>query len=108
MAKQQPINLNQLSSYHQQEQAVQYLKQLGDTTIRTQELTGMAQLVAHFPATLPVWQSVYVDYAVPSISKEFDMLVINAEGHIINIELKRMCITTLKKSINNYAIIVII
>lgn len=88
MAKQQPINLNQLSSYHQQEQAVQYLKQLGDTTIRTQELTGMAQLVAHFPATLPVWQSVYVDYAVPPISKEFDMLFINAEGHIINIELK--------------------
>ena len=88
MAKQQPINLNQLSSYHQQAQAAQYLKQLGDTTIRTQELTGMAQLVAHFPATLPAWQAVYVDYAVPPISKEFDMLVINAEGHIINIELK--------------------
>nr|MWN21445.1 hypothetical protein [Leuconostoc lactis] len=52
MAEQQPINLNQLSSYHQQEQAAQYLKQLGDTTIRTQELTGMAQLVAHFPAGL--------------------------------------------------------
>lgn len=88
MAKQQPINLNQLSSYHQQAQTAQYLKQLGDTTIRAQELTGMAQLVAHFPAALPAWQSVYVDYAVPPISKEFDMLFINAEGHIINIELK--------------------
>lgn len=88
MAKQQPINLTQLSSYHQQEQAVQYLKQLGYTTIRMRELTGITRLVAHFPATLPVWQSVYVDYAVPSISKEFDMLFINAEGHIINIELK--------------------
>lgn len=88
MAKQQPINLNQLSSYHQQAQPAQYLKQLGDTTIRAQELTGMAQLVAHFPAALPAWQSVYVDYAVPPISKEFDMLFINAEGHIINIELK--------------------
>ncbi|MGL4690360.1 MAG: hypothetical protein ACRCV1_09980 [Leuconostoc mesenteroides] len=88
MAKQQPINLTQLSSYHQQEQAVQYLKQLGYTTIRMRELTEITRLVAHFPATLPVWQSVYVDYAVPSISKEFDMLFINAEGHIINIELK--------------------
>lgn len=88
MAKQQPINLNQLSGYHRQEQAAQYLKQLGYTAIRTQELTGMAQLVAHFPAGLPAWQAVYVDYAVPSISKEFDMLFINAEGHIINIELK--------------------
>lgn len=88
MAKQQPINLNQLSSYHQQAQTAQYLKQLGNTTIRAQELTGMAQLVAHFPAALPAWQSVYVDYAVPPISKEFDMLFINAEGHIINIELK--------------------
>ncbi len=88
MAKQQPINLNQLSGYHQQEQAAQYLKQLGHTTIRMQELTGMAQLVAHFPAMLPAWQAVYVDYAVPPISKEFDMLFINAEGHIINIELK--------------------
>lgn len=88
MAKQQPINLNQLSSYHQQAQTAQYLKQLGNTTIRTQELTGMAQLVAHFPAELPAWQAVYVDYAVPPISKEFDMLFINAEGHIINIELK--------------------
>nr|MWN21446.1 hypothetical protein [Leuconostoc lactis] len=37
---------------------------------------------------LPAWQAVYVDYAVPPISKEFDMLFINAEGHIINIELK--------------------
>lgn len=88
MAKQQPINLNQLSSYHQQAQVVQYLKQLGDTTIRAQELIGMVQLVAHFPDRLPAWQAVYVDYAVPSISKEFDMLFINAEGHIINIELK--------------------
>ncbi|WP_051660654.1 AAA family ATPase [Leuconostoc lactis] len=88
MAKQQPINLNQLSSYHQQEQAAQYLKQLGHTTIRMQELTGITRLVVHFPATLPAWQAVYVDYAVPPISKEFDMLVINAEGHIINIELK--------------------
>ncbi|MGX7041327.1 AAA family ATPase [Leuconostoc lactis] len=88
MAKQQPINLNQLSSYHQQAQVAQQLKQLGDTTIRAQELTGMAQLVAHFPAALPAWQAVYVDYAVPPISKEFDMLLVNAEGHIINIELK--------------------
>ena len=48
----------------------------------------MAQLVAHFPAALPAWQAVYVDYAVPPISKEFDMLLVNAEGHIINIELK--------------------
>lgn len=88
MAKQQPINLNQLSSYHQQAQTAQYLKQLGDTTIRAQELTGMAQLVAHFPAGLLAWQAVYVDYAVPPISKEFDMLLLNAEGHIINIELK--------------------
>lgn len=88
--KQQPINLNQLSSYHQQEQAAQYLKQLGDTTIRTQELTGITRLVAHFPAELPAWQAVYVDYdyAVSPISKEFDMLFINVEGHIINIELK--------------------
>ncbi|MDN2649497.1 AAA family ATPase [Leuconostoc lactis] len=88
MAKQQPINLTQLSSYHQQEQAAQYLKQLWHTTIRMQELTGMAQLVAHFPVGLPAWQAVYVDYAVPPISKEFDMLLLNAEGHIINIELK--------------------
>jgi len=88
MAKQQPINLNQLSGYHRQEQAAQYLKQLGYTTIRMQELTGITRLVAHFPATLPAWQAVYVDYAVPPISKEFDMLFINAEGHIINIELK--------------------
>ncbi|AQN80349.1 hypothetical protein A9176_08315 [Leuconostoc garlicum] len=88
MAKQQPINLNQLSSYHQQAQTAQYLKQLGDTTIRAQELTGMTKLVAYFPAGLPAWQAVYVDYAVPPISKEFDMLFINAEGHIINIELK--------------------
>ena len=88
MAKQQPINLNQLSSYHQQSQVAQQLKQLGDTTIRAQELTGMAQLVAHFPAALPAWQAVYVDYAVPPISKEFDMLLVNAECHIINIELK--------------------
>ncbi len=88
MAKQQPINLTQLSGYHQQEQATQYLKQLGHTTIRMQELTGITRLVAHFPAALPAWQAVYVDYAVPPISKEFDMLFINAEGHIINIELK--------------------
>ena len=88
MAKQQPINLNQLSGYHQQAQVAQHLKQLGDTTIRVQELTGMARLVAHFPVALPAWQAVYVDYAVPPISKEFDMLLINAEGHIINIELK--------------------
>lgn len=88
MAKQQPINLNQLSGYHQQAQVAQYLKQLGHTTIRMQELTGMAQLVAHFPTGLPAWQAVYVDYAVPPISKEFDILFINAEGHIINIELK--------------------
>ncbi|WP_156765833.1 AAA family ATPase [Leuconostoc lactis] len=88
MAKQQAINLTQLSSYHQQEQAAQYLKQLGYTTIRMQELTGITHLVAHFPAGLPAWQAVYVDYAVPPISKEFDMLLINAEGHIINIELK--------------------
>lgn len=88
MAKQQPINLNQLSSYHQQARVAQYLKQLGDMSIRAQELTGMAQLVAHFPVGLPAWQAVYVDYAVPPISKEFDMLFINAEGHIINIELK--------------------
>lgn len=88
MAKQQPINLTQLSGYHQQEQATQYLKQLGHTTIRMQELTGITRLVAHFPAGLPSWQAVYVDYAVPPISKEFDMLFINAEGHIINIELK--------------------
>ena len=65
MAKQQPINLNQLSSYHQQAQTAQSLKHLGDTIIRAQELTGMAQLVAHFPAELPAWQAVYVDYAVP-------------------------------------------
>ena len=88
MVKQQPINLNQLSAYHQQAQAAQYLESLGHTTIRTQELTGMMQLVAHFPATLPAWQAVYVDYAVPSISKEFDMLLVNAEGHMVNIELK--------------------
>lgn len=48
----------------------------------------MMQLVAHFPAALPAWQAVYVDYAVPSISKEFDILLLNAEGHMINIELK--------------------
>lgn len=88
MVKQQPINLNQLSAYHQQAQAAQYLELLGHTTIRMQELTGMAQLVAHFPAALPAWQAVYVDYAVPPISKEFDMLLVNAEGHMINIELK--------------------
>lgn len=88
MAKQQPINLKQLSGYHQQEQAAQYLKQLGHTTIRRQELTGIMRLVAHFPVALSAWQAVYVDYAVPPISKEFDMLVINTEGHIINIELK--------------------
>lgn len=88
MVKQQPINLNQLSAYHQQAQAAQYLESLGHTTIRTQELTGMMQLVAHFPAALPAWQAVYVDYAVPSISKEFDILLLNAEGHMINIELK--------------------
>lgn len=88
MVKQQPINLNQLGTYHQQTQAAQYLELLGHTTIRTQELTGMIQLVAHFPAALPAWQAVYVDYAVPSISKEFDMLLVNAEGHMINIELK--------------------
>lgn len=88
MAKQQPINLTQLSSYHQQEQAAQYLKQLGHTTIRMQELTGITRLVAHFPVVLPAWQALYVDYAVPPISKEFDMLLLNAEDHIINIELK--------------------
>lgn len=88
MVKQQPINLNQLGTYHQQAQAAQYLESLGHTTIRTQELTGMMQLVAHFPDALPAWQAVYVDYAVLSISKEFDMLVVNGEGHIINIELK--------------------
>ena len=88
MVKQQPINLNQLSAYHQQAQAAQYLESLGHTTIRMQELTGMMQLVAHFPAALPAWQAVYVDYAVPPISKEFDMLLVNAEGHMINIELK--------------------
>lgn len=88
MAKQQPINLKQLSGYHQQEQAAQYLKQLGHTTIRRQELAGIMRLVAHFPVALSAWQAVYVDYAVPPISKEFDMLVINTEGHIINIELK--------------------
>ena len=88
MAKQQAINLNQLSSYYQQAQVAQYFKQSGNISIRAQELTGMAQLVAHFPTVLPAWQAVYVDYAVPPISKEFDMLFINAEGHIINIELK--------------------
>lgn len=88
MAKQQAINLTQLSAAHQQGQAAQYLQQLGHTMIRGQELMGITRLVAHFPAVLPAWQAVYVDYAVPSISKEFDMLLINAEGHIINIELK--------------------
>lgn len=88
MVKQQPINLNQLSGYHQQAQVAQYLKQLGHATIRMQELAGITRLVAHFPVVLPAWQAVYVDYAVPPISKEFDMLLINAEGHIINIELK--------------------
>lgn len=88
MVKQQAINLNQLSGYHQQTQAAQYLEQLGYTTIREQELMGITRLVAHFPAALPAWQATYVDYAVPPISKEFDMLFINAEGHIINIELK--------------------
>ncbi|GEB40054.1 hypothetical protein Llac01_03730 [Leuconostoc lactis] len=64
------------------------MEQLGHTMIREQELMGITRLVAHFPDALPAWQAVYVDYAVLSISKEFDMLLINAEGHIINIELK--------------------
>lgn len=88
MAKQQAINLTQLSASYQQAQASEYLEQLGHTMIREQELMGITRLVAHFPAALPAWQAAYVDYAVPPISKEFDMLFINAEGHIINIELK--------------------
>lgn len=88
MAKQQSINLTQLSASYQHTQAPEYLKQLVHTMIREQELMGITRLIAHFPAALPAWQAVYVDYAVPPISKEFDMLLINAEGHIINIELK--------------------
>ncbi|WP_314427898.1 AAA family ATPase [Leuconostoc lactis] len=88
MVKQQAINLTQLSASYQQAQAPEYLEQLGHTMIREQELMGITRLVAHFSAVLPTWQAVYVDYAVPPISKEFDMLFINAEGHIINIELK--------------------
>ena len=88
MAKHQAINLTQLSASYQQAQASEYLENLEHTTIREQELMGITRLVAYFPAALPAWQAVYVDYAVPPISKEFDMLFINAEGHIINIELK--------------------
>lgn len=85
MAKQQAINLTQLSASYQQAQASEYLEH---NMMREQELMGITRLVAHFPVALPAWQAVYVDYAVPPISKEFDMLLINAEGHIINIELK--------------------
>ena len=88
MAKQQAINLTQLSASYQQAQASEYLDQLAHNMIREQELMGLTRLVAHFPVALSAWQAVYVDYVVPPISKEFDMLFINAEGHIINIELK--------------------
>lgn len=88
MTKQQAINLTQLSASYQQAQASEYLDQLAHNMIREQELMGLTRLVAHFPVALSAWQAVYVDYAVPPISKEFDMLFINAEGHIINIELK--------------------
>lgn len=88
MAKQQAINLTQLNASYQQAQASEYLDQLAHNMIREQELMGITRLVARFPAALPAWQAVYVDYAVPPISKEFDMLFINDEGYIINIELK--------------------
>lgn len=86
--KMQAANLTQLVEHIHQGTARQYLGQLGNTTIRDQELAGIARLAAHFPPELSAFQQVYVGYDVPQISKEFDLLIFDMSHRILNIELK--------------------
>ncbi len=84
----QAANLYQLAQLHDHVAQRAYLKQLGNTTIRDQELTGLSRLLTYFPGNLAAFKHVYVGYDVPQISKEFDLLLVSSDRRIINIELK--------------------
>lgn len=84
----QAANLYQLAQLHDPVAQRAYLKQLGNTTIRDQELTGLSRLLTYFPDNMAAFKQVYVGYDVPQISKEFDLLLVSADRRIVNIELK--------------------
>lgn len=85
-----PANLQALVSQlnHSNADARQYLANLGNTTIRQQELVGIEKLVHLLPVETSALQAVYVGYSVPKLSKEFDLLLFGANNQIINVELK--------------------
>lgn len=86
--KLKPANLKTTVSQIQYGTAHEYLRTLGNHTIRDRELVGIARLMTHFTEDVSAFQHVYIGYAIPQLSKEFDLLIIDKQHHVINIELK--------------------
>ncbi|GMA70541.1 hypothetical protein GCM10025879_17870 [Leuconostoc litchii] len=84
----QVVNLRTLASKAHTRNLKPYLSQLGLVSIREREIQGIKRLVNHFNNIQIELDNFYVGYSMPKVSKEFDLLVLDAQHRVINIELK--------------------